>query len=62
LPKTYNEINEKIKKGDVVVVTAEEMIKIVEDKGITVVAEEIDVVTTSWKCCCRLLYRLHKNG
>ncbi len=46
MTKTYNEINEKIKKGDVVVVTAEEMIKIVEDKGITVAAEEIDVVTT----------------
>jgi len=46
LPKTYNEINEKIKNGDVVVVTAEEMIKIVEDKGVKVAADEIDVVTT----------------
>ena len=27
MPKTYSEINEKIKKGNVVVVTAEEMIK-----------------------------------
>lgn len=46
MPKTYNEINEKIKNGDVVVVTAEEMIKIVEDKGVKVAADEIDVVTT----------------
>ncbi|MFX1377682.1 MAG: homocysteine biosynthesis protein [Promethearchaeota archaeon] len=46
MPKTYNEINEKIKKGNVKVVTAEEMIKIVEESGIKVAAEEIDVVTT----------------
>ncbi len=46
MTKTYNEINEKIKNGDVVVVTAEEMIKVVEDQGIKVAAEEIDVVTT----------------
>ncbi len=46
MTKTYAEINEKIKNGDVVVVTAEEMIKIVEEKGIKVAAEEVDVVTT----------------
>ncbi|UCD01961.1 MAG: homocysteine biosynthesis protein [Promethearchaeota archaeon] len=46
MTKTYNEINEKIKNGDIVVVTAEEMVKVVEDKGIRVAAEEIDVVTT----------------
>ena len=46
MAKTYNEINEKIKNGEAVVVTAEEMIKIVEDKGIKVAAEDIDVVTT----------------
>jgi uncharacterized protein (DUF39 family) len=46
LTKTYDIINEKIKNGDAVVVTAEEMIKIVEDEGIKVAAEEIDVVTT----------------
>ncbi len=33
LPKTYQEINEKIKNGQVVVVTAEEMIGIVEEDG-----------------------------
>jgi len=46
LTKTYAEINEKINNGSVVVVTAEEMIKIVEERGVKVAAEEIDVVTT----------------
>ena len=46
MTKTYSEINEKIKNGNVVVVTAEEMIKIVEENGPKVAAEEIDVVTT----------------
>jgi len=46
LTKTYAEINQKIKNGDVVVVTAEEMVSIVEEKGTKVAAEEIDIVTT----------------
>ncbi|MFX1363773.1 MAG: homocysteine biosynthesis protein [Promethearchaeota archaeon] len=46
MTKTYDEINQKIKSGEVVVVTAEEMIKIVEEDGIKVAAEDIDVVTT----------------
>lgn len=46
MPKTYTEINEKIKKGEVVVVTAEEMIDIVEEKGTKKAAQEVDVVTT----------------
>ncbi|MFX0005041.1 MAG: homocysteine biosynthesis protein [Candidatus Hodarchaeota archaeon] len=46
MPKTYDEINQKIRNGNAVVVTAEEMIKIVEDNGIKVAADEIDVVTT----------------
>ncbi len=44
--KTYEEINEKIKKGDAVIVTAEEMINIVDEIGIVKAAEEVDVVTT----------------
>ncbi|MHA1270314.1 MAG: homocysteine biosynthesis protein [Candidatus Helarchaeota archaeon] len=44
--KTYEEINEKIKRGDAVVVTAEEMINIVEENGPEVAAKEVDVVTT----------------
>ncbi len=46
MPKTIAEINEKIRKGEVVVVDAEEMIEIVEEKGPAKAAEEIDVVTT----------------
>lgn len=46
MAKTIREINEKIKKGKVVVVTAEEMIDIVEKKGAKKAAEEVDVVTT----------------
>jgi len=44
--KTYREINEKIKEGRAVVVTAEEIIDIVEKKGDIAAAREIDVVTT----------------
>jgi uncharacterized protein (DUF39 family)/CBS domain-containing protein len=46
MTKTYVEINEKIKNGDAVVLTAEEMIKYVEQHGTKVAAEDIDVVTT----------------
>jgi uncharacterized protein (DUF39 family) len=44
--KTIKEINEKIKKGEVVVVTAEEVIDLVDKKGAKKVAQEVDVVTT----------------
>ena len=47
MSKTIAEINEKIKKGDAVVVTAEEIIDIVEKKGAKRAAEEVDVVTTA---------------
>ncbi|MEM4188323.1 MAG: homocysteine biosynthesis protein, partial [Candidatus Hadarchaeum sp.] len=40
------EINEKIKRGDAVVVTAEEMVEIVREKGPIGAAKEVDVVTT----------------
>jgi len=46
MAKTIKEINEKIKKGDVVVVTAEEVIDLVEKKGLQEVAKQVDVVTT----------------
>lgn len=45
--KTITEINEKIRKGEVVVVTAEEIIDIVEEKGTKRAAQEVDVVTTA---------------
>lgn len=44
--KTIEEINEKIKSGRAVVVTAEQMIDIVKDRGTKAAAESIDVVTT----------------
>ncbi len=46
MAKTIAEINDKIKRGQVVVVTAEEMIEIVEEKGARKAAQEVDVVTT----------------
>lgn len=44
--KTYDEINEKIRKKKAVVVTAEEMIDIVAEKGTKEAAKQVDVVTT----------------
>jgi len=44
--KTIREINEKIKSGDVVVVTAEEIIDIVKNEGPVEAARQVDVVTT----------------
>ncbi len=46
MPKTVAEINEKIRKGSAVVVTAEEIIGIAAEKGIKAAAREVDVVTT----------------
>src|SRR3989338_4678048 len=46
MAKTIKEINEKIKKGKAVVVTAEEIIDIVGKKGVKRAAKEVDVVTT----------------
>ncbi|MHA1340297.1 MAG: homocysteine biosynthesis protein [Promethearchaeota archaeon] len=46
MAKTIKEINEKIREGNVCVVTAEEMINIVKEKGVEVAAKEVDVVTT----------------
>ncbi|MBW1982052.1 MAG: homocysteine biosynthesis protein [Deltaproteobacteria bacterium] len=44
--KTIAEINEKIKKGKAVVVTADEMVEIVREKGEVGAARTVDVVTT----------------
>jgi len=46
MAKTITEINEKIRKGQSVVVTAEEVIHIVNQKGLEKAAREVDVVTT----------------
>ncbi|NHI92970.1 MAG: CBS domain-containing protein [Candidatus Lokiarchaeota archaeon] len=44
--RNYEDINKKIKNGDIVVVTADKMSEIVENDGIEVAARDIDVVTT----------------
>ena len=44
--KTYKEINDKIRSGEVVVVTAEEMTDIVKQQGPVEAARYVDVVTT----------------
>lgn len=44
--KTIEEINQKIKKGQAVVVTAEEMIGIVKQDGVKEAVKKVDVVTT----------------
>jgi uncharacterized protein (DUF39 family) len=44
--RTIAEINERIRKGKVVVVTAEEVIHLAKEKGISKAAEKVDVVTT----------------
>ena len=44
--RTIEEINDKIRKGDAQVLTAEEMKKLVESSGVEVAFKEVDVVTT----------------
>ncbi len=47
MAKTIKKINEKIKRGKAVVVTAEEIIDLVKKRGIKRCAREVDVVTTA---------------
>ncbi len=44
--RTYEEINEKIKRGDAVVMTADEYVEYVKRYGVEKAAKEVDVVTT----------------
>ena len=44
--KSFSDINRKIQSGDVVVVTAEEMVDIVSSEGSVEAARRVDVVTT----------------
>jgi len=46
IKKSYEEINDKIKKGKAVVVTAAEMPAIVKSEGVKKAFEKVDVVTT----------------
>ena len=46
MAKTIEEINDKIRKGKAVVLTAEEIIDYAAEKGVKKAAQEVDVVTT----------------
>ena len=46
MAKTIKEINDRIKKGKAVVVTAEEVIDLAKKKGLKKTAQEVDIVTT----------------
>ena len=46
MAKTYEEINEKIRKGEAVVITADEMTELVKSEGAAKAARKVDVVTT----------------
>lgn len=46
MAKTIEEINDKIKEGKAVVLTAEEIIDYAAEKGVKKAAQEVDVVTT----------------
>lgn len=59
--KTIAEINERIKQGKAVVVTAKEMTKVVKELGAEKAAKEIDVVTTgtfSPMCSSGMLFNI----
>jgi uncharacterized protein (DUF39 family) len=45
--KTYEQINNRIESGKAVVLTADEIIDYVDEKGIAAAAKEVDVVTTA---------------
>ncbi|MEM3546877.1 MAG: homocysteine biosynthesis protein [Candidatus Bathyarchaeia archaeon] len=44
--RTYEEINEKIRKGEVVVLRADEFKRLAENRGFEAAAKEVDVITT----------------
>jgi len=46
MKRTVAEINERIRKGQAVVLTAEEVGRLVKEKGVRKAAAEVDVVTT----------------
>jgi uncharacterized protein (DUF39 family) len=44
--RSYEEINQRIRSGDAVVITAEEAVALVRKEGVAKAAKEVDVVTT----------------
>ncbi len=47
IKRSYEEINERIKQGNAVVVTAEEVLSMIEEDGLKHTAKRVDVVTTA---------------
>lgn len=47
MKRTIAEINEKIRKGRAVILTAEEMVQLVKEEGVKEAARRVDVVTTA---------------
>jgi uncharacterized protein (DUF39 family) len=47
MPKSYEEINAKIAKGEAVILTAEEVSRMAEEASPAEIAKEVDVVTTA---------------
>ena len=59
IQKTYDEINARIKAGEAVIVTAEEMVDIVRSKGPEQAAREVDVGATATfvpMCSCGVFF------
>ncbi|WP_457556699.1 homocysteine biosynthesis protein [Candidatus Harpocratesius sp.] len=53
MEKTYEDINSKINDKTAVILTAEEMVSLVEKEGVEYAAEAVDVVTTgTFGCMC----------
>ncbi len=46
MTRTYEEINERIRSGKAVVMTAEEVVDLVREKGVNRTAKKVDIVTT----------------
>jgi len=44
--RSIEEINKKIARGEAVVLTAEEVVKLAKEEGIREVSKKVDVVTT----------------
>lgn len=45
--KTYQQINDRIESGEAVVLTADEIMDYVDEKGVEAAAKEVDVITTA---------------
>ena len=52
--RKYEEINDRIRRGEATVLTADEFIDVVESSGLQKAAKEVDVVTTgTFGAMCR---------